>query len=76
MTTTLRWAKEPLVPQSINEHVQHAIAKVPDLSPRQRNAVVAAMVTLCRDIAFLKQVHDAVGWAPRDHSEGTLPPVY
>ena len=28
---------------------------------------------LTRDISFVKMIHDQVGWAPRDHSGGTLP---
>jgi hypothetical protein len=51
------------------------VAKIPDLSPKQRNAVHATMLAMTRDISFVKMVHDQVGWAPRDHSGGTLPPA-
>jgi hypothetical protein len=60
-------------PQSISEHITSAVEKIPGLTGRQRNAVHAAMLAMTRDISFVKQVHDQVGWAPRDHSEGTLP---
>jgi hypothetical protein len=73
LTTQMRWKAPVPVPESIQAHVETALSHVRGLSPSQRNSVVAAMVTLCRDISFLKQVHDQVGWAPRDHSGGTLP---
>jgi hypothetical protein len=73
MSTQLRWRGEP--PASISEHITQAVAKIPDLSSKQRNSVHAAMLALTRDISFVKQVHDQVGWHPRDNSEGTLPPA-
>jgi hypothetical protein len=45
-------------PQSLNEHIDDAVAKVPDLSPKQRNAVKAAMLTLTRDITFIRMIAD------------------
>jgi hypothetical protein len=64
MTTTLRFGKAPPPePASISEHISNAVGKIPGLSSRQKLAVHAAMVTLCRDISFVKMVHDQVGWA-------------
>jgi hypothetical protein len=74
MTTTMRFAKAPPEPPaSISEHISQAVSRIPDLSPKQRNSVIASIITLTRDISFLKMCHDQVSWAPRDHSEGALP---
>jgi hypothetical protein len=61
----------PEPPASISEHISHAVAKIPDLSPKQRNSVHAAMLALTRDISFVKMVHDQVGWSPKQ-DEGRL----
>jgi hypothetical protein len=39
-------------PTSLSEHLDDAIARVPDLSAKQRAAVKAAMTTMLRDIGF------------------------
>jgi hypothetical protein len=65
----MAWKAPPPEPQSLQEHITSSIGKVPNLSPKQRASVVAAMVTLCRDISFLKLAHDQVGWAPRSPSD-------
>jgi hypothetical protein len=75
LTTRLRWpAGEPIAPATIAEHLDQAIARVPGLSAKQRQAVHAVLVEKCRDLSFAKmvagQLHPAV-----DHSEGTLPPA-
>ena len=41
----------------------------PNLSPKQKASVIAAMVTLCRDIDFVKKIAGQVSWshqAPAD----------
>jgi hypothetical protein len=74
MTTRLQWpAGQPVTPQSISEHLDQAIARVPGLSAKQRTAIHAVLTEKCRDLAFVRlmagQLH------PTDHSGGTLPPV-
>ena len=39
-------------PESLEHHIQDAIARVPDLSPRQRLALRNTMMTMTRDIGF------------------------
>jgi hypothetical protein len=53
-------ARKPLStpPESLADHIDDAIAKVPDLSAKQRNAVRAAMTTMLRDIGFNKMMAD------------------
>jgi hypothetical protein len=63
LTTKLRW-HGPVEPQSLAEHLQAAIARVPELSPRQRNAVMNVMLEKCRDLSFVKMVMDQTpGWS-------------
>jgi hypothetical protein len=45
-------------PMSLEHHVQDAIAKVPDLSPRQRLALRNTFMTLCGDISFIRMIAD------------------
>jgi hypothetical protein len=45
-------------PESLSEHIDDAIARVPDLSAKQRAAVKAAMTTMLRDIGFNKMMAD------------------
>jgi hypothetical protein len=49
-----RRAGEP--PTSLSEHVDDALAKVKDLSAKQRAAVKAAMTVMLRDIGFNKMM--------------------
>jgi len=53
-------ARKPLSspPESLADHVDDAIAKVPGLSAKQRGAVKAAMTTMLRDIGFNKMMAD------------------
>jgi hypothetical protein len=44
-------------PQSITDHIADAVAKIPDLSARQRNAVKAAVTSMLHDIRFLQMLH-------------------
>jgi hypothetical protein len=47
-------ARKPLSapPESLADHIDDAIARIPDLSARQRAAVKAAMTVMLRDIGF------------------------
>jgi hypothetical protein len=45
-------------PQTLEDHVNEAIAKVANLSPSQRNAVRNVMMGLTRDISFIRLIHD------------------
>jgi hypothetical protein len=45
-------------PESLADHIDDAIAKVADLSAKQRAAVKAAMTTMLRDIGFNKMMAD------------------
>jgi hypothetical protein len=57
MTTTLRLAKAPPgPPQSVEEHISQALAKVPSIGPRQRTALTHVLMAMCRDIDFLRQL--------------------
>jgi hypothetical protein len=51
-------------PQSLEEHVRDAIARVPDLSPRQRNALRNVMMTLTRDLSFIRLINEAAHHGP------------
>ena len=53
-------ARKPLStpPESLQDHIDDAIARVPDLSAKQRGAVKAAMTTMLRDIGFNKMMAD------------------
>jgi hypothetical protein len=75
LTTRLSWPSgQPIQPETISEHLQSAISRIPTLSAKQRAAVVAIMTEKCRDLHFAKliaaQLHPM-----HDHSGGTLPPV-
>jgi hypothetical protein len=41
-------------PQSLEHHVADALARVKDLSPKQRLALRNTMMTMFRDVSFLK----------------------
>jgi hypothetical protein len=53
-------ARKPLSspPQSLADHIADAVARVPDLSAKQRAAVKAAMMVMVCDIGFSKLIHD------------------
>jgi hypothetical protein len=53
-------ARKPLStpPESLADHIDDALARVPDLSAKQRAAVRAAMTTMLRDIGFNKMMAD------------------
>jgi hypothetical protein len=46
-------------PESIEHHVQDAIARVAGLSPRQRLALRNELMRMVRDIGFLKLIHES-----------------
>jgi hypothetical protein len=53
-------ARKPLStePESIEHHVQDAIARVQGLSPRQRLALRNELMRMTRDIGFIKCIHE------------------
>jgi hypothetical protein len=62
LTTKLQWpAGQPVTPQTIAEHLDQAIARVPGLSARQRAAIHAVLVEKCRDIGFLRMLSAELG---------------
>jgi hypothetical protein len=71
MTTRLRWpAGEPIAPQTISEHISSAVARIPSLSARQRQAVVAVMTERLRDVHFLRLLTAELG--PKATDEGRV----
>src|SRR6516162_5016659 len=56
-------ARKPLStePESIEHHVQDAIARVAGLSPRQRLALRNELMQMTRDIGFIKCIHEQIG---------------
>jgi hypothetical protein len=44
---------------SLEHHVQDAIAKIPDLSPRQKLALRNTLMAMCRDISFIRMLADS-----------------
>ena len=53
-------ARKPLStePESIEHHVQDAIARVAGLNPRQRLALRNELMRMTRDIGFIKCIHE------------------
>jgi hypothetical protein len=45
-------------PQSLEEHVQDAIARIPDLSPKQKLALRNVLMGMTRDVSFARMVLD------------------
>jgi hypothetical protein len=45
-------------PESVEAHVQDAIARVPDLSPKQRLALRNVLMSMTRDVSFARMVLD------------------
>jgi hypothetical protein len=43
-------------PQSLADHIDDALKHVAGLTPKQRLGVHNAMVTMCRDISFIKMI--------------------
>jgi hypothetical protein len=73
MTTKLQWpAGQPVTPETIAQHLDQAIAKVPTLSAKQRAAIHAVLSEKVRDLHFAKLVASQLH-PMHDHSEGTLP---
>jgi hypothetical protein len=66
--TGRRRASEP--PTSLEHHVQDAIAKVPDLSPRQRLALRNTIMAMTRDISFIRLIHEQTRGPWSDQAAG------
>jgi hypothetical protein len=63
MSTQLKWHQAPTEPQSLAEHLQAAVARVPNLSSAERRAVVNVMLERCRDLSFVRMICDQTpGW--------------
>src|SRR6516162_3441577 len=56
-------ARKPLSgePESLEHHVQDAIARVAGLNPRQRLALRNELMQMTRDIGFIKCIHEQIG---------------
>jgi hypothetical protein len=73
MTTRLRWHGEPPPPPaSISEHITHTVSKIPNLSPKQRASVTAAVTEMCRDLSFVRHIMDQMPRAPVPSDEGRI----
>jgi hypothetical protein len=71
LTTKLQWpAGQPVAPQSIAEHLDSAIARIPGLSARERQAVHAVLTEKLRDIHFLRLLTAELG--PPKADEGRV----
>jgi hypothetical protein len=57
MTTAIK-LQGPAEPQNLQEHVEQALAKVPGMGPKTRQATVVAMMAMMRDIHFLRMLTD------------------
>jgi len=57
-------------PASLEEHIQDAIAKVPDLSPRQRNALRNTLMSMTTDISFIRLIHEQTRGPYSDQAAG------
>jgi hypothetical protein len=60
----MAWKAEPAVPQSINEHITQTVGRIPNLSPKQRTSVIAAVTEMCRDLSFIRHIMDQMPRAP------------
>jgi hypothetical protein len=70
LTTTLRFAKAPAEPpSSLAEHIDRAVTRLRDLSPRQRREVATVMLELTRDISFVKMIAGQVSWSHQAPSD-------
>jgi hypothetical protein len=45
-------------PQSLEEHIQDALARIPDLSSKQKLALRNVLMAMCRDISFIRCIHE------------------
>jgi len=65
-------------PESLQHHIDDALARVPDLSPKQRLALRNTLMAMTRDISFIRLIADSArgpwseaavrgddGWSPR-----------
>jgi hypothetical protein len=67
LTTKIQWpAGQPVTPQTIAEHLDSAIARVPGLSAKQRAAIHAVMTEKVRDLHFARLVAGQLGPQPSD----------
>jgi hypothetical protein len=57
-------------PESIQHHIDDAIARVPDLSGKQKNALRNVLASMCRDISFIRCVHEQTRGPHTDAAAG------
>jgi hypothetical protein len=57
-------------PQSIEHHIDDAIARVADLSTKQKNALRNVLAAMCRDISFIRCVHEQTHGPHSDAAAG------
>jgi hypothetical protein len=72
--------RKPLsgAPQSLEHYIQDSIARVPDLSPRQKLALRNTIMTMTRDIGFIRLIHEQthglrIRRRPRDWTRRATP---
>ena len=46
-------------PMSLEHHIQDSIARVPDLSPKQKLALRNTLTTMMRDISFIRMLAES-----------------
>ena len=65
-------ARKPLStePESIEHHVQDAIARVQGLSPRQRLALRNELMRMTRDVGFIRCIHEQSRGPHSDQAAG------
>src|SRR6516164_9719443 len=73
MSTTIKWpAGAKVTPETIPEHLDSAIARIPGLSAKQRAAIHAVLTEKMRDIHFLRLVSAELGPKAPPTDQGRL----
>jgi hypothetical protein len=63
-------------PESLDHHIQDAIAKIPDLSGKQKLALHNTLRAMCRDISFIHLIsQQAQQQGPHSSVAAGLPPA-
>jgi hypothetical protein len=57
-------------PMSLEHYVQDSIARVPDLSPRQKLALRNTIMAMTRDIGFIRLIHEQTHGPYSDQAAG------
>ena len=65
LVNKLKWHGEPPPPPaSISEHIAQTVQRIPNLSPKQRASVIAAVTEMTRDLSFVRHIMDQMPRAP------------